>query len=426
MKNINTVTKLICLLALLSFASSALYAQSFIKENHHLFADKTMVRHISDTSWIVYTEAPNNCSFSKIQKVSNTTPIMRLNTRAITINDFEIVGGIAYFCGMTTTIPSKAVIGVFNTVSFPGSVVYLAEVPSFLSFDKMELLATGEFLMIGKDVNSQYHFIQVIETLPLTWNLYIYDQIPQLIDKIDDVAANNQYAVFTGRNTSLNRGYVFFIDYSTTGFINSQPIQILECSYNVRHPLLLEYCESNAFCTATMGNDSLLYVSAYLGPTHLSTQRLITGYRASELADLRYKKSNSRLDVLINQPDYENFYSLILHMESNLINTGVGSATAHLSTNYWLSSLGDSPDYVPGGSGMMVASGFGNLGLSFHRYHANVFSCWEKLILHASDVENNNRPFERILERNHIKAIPEILPTYVLIEDLVKPCHQKE
>ena len=340
---------------------------------------------------------------------NHVTPVLDLGYRTFIIKDFEIFGTTVYFCGLITTqFPAKAVFGTFKLSDFQYGNVTYAEFDDYISFDKLEILAMDRFLLIGKSVNSEYHFIEVQQTYaPLSWSMYIYDQVAEYVDRLDDVAGNSQYAVFTGRNTSQNKGYIFFADYASAGWLASpQPIQMLTYAYDVTSPLLLEYCESGVFATVALGDDSLLSISTFSGPTHFTTRQAISGYDITDVCDLKYKKNQQRLDVLTHHSDYELYYSRIFHFEPTFIYYTTSTVTGRQASDYWLSSLEESPVYVPGGLNLMLSTGFNYYGnLTLHRYSSTSFNCWEKVEMKVQEIDKEPKETELSFERKRLNVL---------------------
>lgn len=112
--------KLALLLTLICAAVPTLQAQGpFIVENTNLQVDNTIIRTVSDTSWLIYSEHGNRGVFSLMTESSMIAQVMDLGYRTVKVNDFEIINNIVYFCGETVgTFPTKAVLGMFNLYTF--------------------------------------------------------------------------------------------------------------------------------------------------------------------------------------------------------------------------------------------------------------------------------------------------------------------
>ena len=424
--NNKTIALLILLLAQLAVVPSV-RAQVFIRENPSFPSDHSIIRDIDDSTWLVYSIYDDRATFTKVSRSGYVTPVMDLGHQTVVISDFEVYGHSVFFCGSTYGVPSKAVFGSFKLAAFPNSNVDYAEIEEYASFDRLEVLALDCYLLIGKTVEEENHFIEVQSSyIPTCWTFCAYGGLGGIVEKLDDVAGSGSYAVFTGREFEHNRGYVFFADYATAGwFANTLPVQYLECPHLVLSPLWLEYCQDNHFATATLGDIGLMHVSAYNAPYHFSTQRVITGYGVTSVVDVKYKKDLQRLDVLTHHSTYDYFASKIYHFEPNLTTPyAAGSVSAHSATDYWLTSLENSPMAFTGGSlYTMVSSGFNYGGaLSVHRYNNAQFNCWEKVEIKAEDLENHHKPVQIELVRNRIKVCPGILPTTSYYQEMKKVC----
>ena len=426
MKHNNKTFALLFFLLTQLIAVPSTRAQAFIRENPNFPVDHTIVRDIDDSTWLVYSMYNNRATFTKVSRSGYVTPVMDLGSRTVVITDFEILGNKVFFCGTTYEIPTEAVFGSFKLTAFPNSLVEYTRLAEYTSFDRLEVLAQDRCLLIGKTIEEENHFIEVQETYaPTSWSFYAYSGLAGIVEKLDDVAGSGSYAVFTGRSLAQNKGYVFFADYASAGWLaNPQPIQYLEYSYRVISPLWLEYCQDNYFATATLSDDILMHVSAYSAPNHFSTQKVITGYGITRVCDVKYKKDLKRLEVLTHHSEYDYFASKIFHFEQNLINPNAGTVTAHSALDYWLTSLDDSPMSYPGGLYTMVTTGFNYGGdLSFHRYNPTASRCWEKEEIKVNDLENNRKPVEINLERTRIKVYPEPLPTTSYYHEMERICY---
>lgn len=413
MKN-NRVLYAALLLTLLT-AAPVKSAQAFIRESPQFQADNTIIRSIDDSTWIIYSEHGIRGTFTMVHRTNLSTTVMDLGYRTITVSDFEIYGDMLFFCGSTIgQFPNKAVFGSIRLAGFPYIPVEYTIVDDFLFFKKMEILSLDRFLLIGENTRSKYQFIEVQQTFyPTNWAFGVYDAVPDYVDVLDDVAGNSQYAVFTGRNSSLDQGYIFFADYATYGwFSNSQPIQMLNYTYSVKSPLLLEYCESGAFATASLGDNNLLSVSAYIAPSHYSSQQAITGYGITDVADIKYKRNQQLLEVLTHHSDYELYYSQIFHFDNTLVYSSPSSVTGHRANDYWLSSVEEMPVYVPGGLNNMLSTGFNYAGnLCLFKYTPTYHNCMEKDEIVVREIEKSPQSINLSLTRKTISPQVIYLPT---------------
>lgn len=300
-----------------------------------------------------------------------------------------------------------------------------------MRFDKMELMESAigvQVVLIGQTPSMDYKFVDVSEVFPNQWKFKIFSGTNSVVHILDDIAVTDNYVVFTGREIDADKGYLFCLNRPVSGTVPCQLLVDPLCySYDVAWPLLIEHCEGDAYATVAMGEEDLLYVSAYDGYSHISTQKTITGYDLTEYCDIKYKKSKKILEILIHRSDYQTYNSLLFHYGTSLISPGVSSVTGHIAYGHWLSSVTNAIASFPGGMGFFLSTGFNGSGdLCIHRYSYLAFPCWGKEEIKVVDVENNEKWGELGLQCEEFTIPYEILPKTSYVHELTSVCGSLE
>lgn len=411
---------------------TAMAQNTFIKEIYYYRSDKSIVRQIDDTSWITYNRQREWSVFILSTKTDPQAKVLDLGISKIDVNDFEISGNTLYFCGTTLDqTPGVAIVGKFSISSFPSGLVHSARLNEMVSFDRMELVNSDigpHMVIVGHTREMDYRFVDVHESYPYLFHFNVYTGTEEVAQRLDDIAVTKQYVVFTGHNSATQRPILFYLNHPTGGFYPSTlSSQYVECQYTARQQIWIEHCEEDAIATATLNQDNTLYVSAFLGTTHLSTQYFLLNQGINSCADLNYSRESKYLDVLTRYTDGENYKSTIYHFYSALINLVTGVVQGHEKDSYWLNSLVASYINAPGPSGYFVATGASDEWyLSLHRYLYSAFPCWNKVEKTAVRDLWSSQPLIKELLGKTYTVESQILPSEKYQVEIRNRCTPKQ
>lgn len=390
---------LLLISVLLAAIVPAAQAQTvFIKHVYYFRTDNSIVRSIDDTTWLTYNQWGDWSVFILSTKSNPTVKVMDMGHQKIAVKDFEIYGNKVYFCGTTLDqTPGVAVAGYFNVGPFPSSAIRYATYDDMTSFERMDLVDfTGDvhFVMVGHNEEMVYHFVDAHVLFPTTFVFREYTGTETIAERLYDIAVTKDYVVFTGRSNNSIRPVLFYVDHTATGLTpNPLPAQYLEYSYYSSQPVWIDHCEQNAIATATLNENNKLFVSAYLGTTHFSTQYSVMNNGINTCVGLKYNKQKRVLDVLTHRVEEETYNSTIYHYLPGCLNYPTSTITGHKKDNYWLYSLSDSPVSGPGASGYFVTTGGtqDRWYFSIHRYYYNGFYCWDKVEMKIDEYEGTDK-----------------------------------
>lgn len=123
MKKMTQKIVFVCMLLALSVSAGAQYSSVMAEDAGLTDGGKAIVRNMSPTEVVTYVWAGPKQWFTYENSTTLTYKYFQLPTPdfdKIIINDFRIIGGIVYFCGLDNN-RGEGVIGTFNTTDFFGS-----------------------------------------------------------------------------------------------------------------------------------------------------------------------------------------------------------------------------------------------------------------------------------------------------------------
>lgn len=124
MKKIAKKIVFICMLLALSVSAGAQYSSVMAEDAGLTDGGKAIVRNMSPTEVVTYVWTGTKQWFTYENSTTLNYKVMDINIipafEKIIINDFRIIGGIVYFCGLDNN-SGKGVIGTFKTTDFFGS-----------------------------------------------------------------------------------------------------------------------------------------------------------------------------------------------------------------------------------------------------------------------------------------------------------------
>ncbi len=362
----------------LVFANNNTNGQEYIKEITTQLPSKQIIREWGDLR--VMSTKRNNINGCTLFHVFNDN-ITNLQVETIIgvneVNDFEIVGDYAYFCGNkliynSTTTDTMGVFGFFDLNLLPNAPITVLDIPECTTMNKIALSDDGDdFYMTGIDTTGTHrvvevHYSTLYSGLP-TWYMFsspIFNETNYYY-LFDDIALSDGHLVVTARrmrtltlqdnqsNTDSTRlagfGRILFFNTSSLSISPSPSSSIPVLSYcNVKYiqgtsitdPLLIEYCGNDWFVVVSKSMRSSIYppynIYAFNGLTFARRISYTPASNNLALKDVSLNRNNNILEVLFIDTTRQNSY--IYNFDQTMSTTQV-TATGHKYSNYIINSL---------------------------------------------------------------------------------------
>lgn len=187
-------------------------AQEFIKTISGITPDYTIVKETSSGGWLMYSYTTGSSTFCMTYSSGiPTVPVLELPSN-VHVNDVELSGNSAYFCGKIYDALSatyQGFLGYFTISNFPNSAVYYLTIDSITEAKKLTLFSvssTFHAAMVGTGNNGNGYLIDVLQEPNFFsgWSVFIgqFDAPPCTM--YDITIAGSRVAVsFKGNNSSI-------------------------------------------------------------------------------------------------------------------------------------------------------------------------------------------------------------------------------
>lgn len=332
------------------------FAQESIELLQSEGSEESIIRELSPTSWLVYSN-PDFHDFSIVSDDSSTVRIVRLPENLVkTVSDFKIHKNIVYLCGMLES--KRPYWGYFD---------YLKEQPIFTYIQTSEVKQLKHLVVYGS-VSEKLHVVmtaaghdgrgKIVEAMGVPNNWYMYYVTPfvnqEELYAFDDIAISENYIAFTSYHT-INSIIIDTLPFrsnppSRLWYINKPSSLNNPAAYSLFNYRVLSYsttgrflvrnCEDDVFVTAaasTLTSPGMAFlVSGYDDTSHIATVSVFADFRQPQLQDLCYNPISKSTELVISTklPAQSNFYTLIPGMAY-----ASGVACGHLFTDCLAKSI---------------------------------------------------------------------------------------
>ncbi len=320
---------------------------------HYQTSSEVIVRDLGNNTYMIcdqHLSGSGNPTFMKVT-VGNTLESY-IVVDVDSVYDFEVLGGIAYFCGVKG---GRGILGYFPYASLSPSVLvqYLA-VPTSQRLRKIEvgtMAGQTHMVAIGDGLKGNAEIVDAIDMVT-SWGMHFFDATDAFV-MLSDLAITDKYVVVSFYNKTLPPDpsgiadvKVLFLDkptiYGSTFSYWSFPWRLAIIQSVPRSTI--EACEKDAFVVAAhaavcpTGTYSV-FVSAFTG-MNLHASIWInepTNARVS-VKDLRYYKEKKITELLLDFYEEQDHRSVVYHLESNMT-TGTHTAKGHWFDGVYVTSL---------------------------------------------------------------------------------------
>ena len=310
------------LFALLMMANNA-SGQNFIRETTSINDDHSLIRRITDTSWIVYSRTKGENIFLRAYKTTNSASYLKLNENNIEITDFEVFHDTVFFCGTKPGVKPCAVFGMFPLAGFPACSVYYHYFSDLKSFDKIAMLSSSgktHAAMTASYLGGYGTMVDIYKTSS-SW-YYCVANRENMRDMYDDVAVLNNYVVYSSRayvgSSAPKYGRAQFVYHSlpaapTSTVLSTTPLLRYFSSMQATSPILLD-AEYDLLITATTTSNSKISVGHFSELNYYASAETAT-QSGLEIRDLGFNDLNLETELLVTIQNATMTGSLIYHFE---------------------------------------------------------------------------------------------------------------
>lgn len=325
--------------------------QEYILDAYNLKTNNSIVRETGDGLSIIANCYHGWKCFYILdgQNISTFTP--KYFDQPVHVYDFEVLyDEYVYFCGeIDNGANSNAVLGYFKINDFLSTAigsnfnVQLMSNPNLIYYNKLELLPVDDgihVIMTGKNNNGYGCVTDAYANTytPSNWQTYT-EFINDGRHDYDDVAITDHYVIITSRKNS--RGYIQYFKNPTSATSHIVQFNKYSISYDIKGPILIEHCESDAFVTGAYSpNENGVVFSGFNSNACLHS---LTVHNVSsidpdkQLRDIKYNNYSQTLDALLCFLNGLDTASIILHLDQTLTNGNM--ANTHEYNDEILSSL---------------------------------------------------------------------------------------
>lgn len=377
-----TIITIVLLLAACGIALTKVEAQELVRESDCVKFDTSIICEVEYGKWLVCQGYKDDYypRFSLVTESGTTISELTLFDHEMHIFDMKVYGEGVYFCGYRIDAGNKkAVLGHFNLSGFPSSQVYLYQEGSLESFCKLEIYSTWNpyrehVEMIGVKQDGTYVMTDAKQVSSLQYN-FLFREISDDHDILDDIAVLDDYIVFSGRNTTNTTGYLYYVDKENgENPILPTSIQRLKLYQMVFSPILLEYQTGDEFALVTEGDMGYLTLSFYSAVNWIAACQFPGYANRYRYREIKYNNTDNVFGLLLYEPATGN--SIIYDIYKPILS--MKYVAGHLFLEQDLQSM----DYLSLQAGHYIASGqhLFRGPLRIYRVHSSTWkSCFEEV-----------------------------------------------